>query len=102
MSTPHKHAAVIKAWADGAKIQFRNAEPRTWIDIAEGHQPLWALEMQYRVKPEPKPDVVRLQRVYYHETVGVMGRQGTSPEWEANVEFTFDGETSKLKGVKLI
>ena len=26
MGTPHKHAALIKAWADGAAIEFRSSE----------------------------------------------------------------------------
>lgn len=31
MSAPHKHAAIIKAWADGAEIQMKVAGE--WMDI---------------------------------------------------------------------
>ena len=46
---PHKHAELIKAWADGAEIQLkgRNGE---WIDIF----PDWQEKCEYRIKPEPK------------------------------------------------
>ena len=50
--TPHKHAAVIKAWADGAATEFKG--PRgNWIahtDIA----PAWFPTVEYRVKPQHK------------------------------------------------
>ena len=59
MGTPHKHAAVIKAWADGATIQHRSKEPWEWQDNA---RPLWSKDYEYRVKPEPKPDTI-IQRL---------------------------------------
>jgi hypothetical protein len=52
MNIPHKHAAVIKAWADGATIEVRH---RQWPDdewyIAT--TPGWDLALEYRVKPKP-------------------------------------------------
>lgn len=30
MGTPHKHAALIKAWADGALIQYKDGYG-TWV-----------------------------------------------------------------------
>jgi hypothetical protein len=44
---PHKHAEAIKAWADGATIQFFDAVER-WQDVAT---PAWYPDRQYRVKP---------------------------------------------------
>lgn len=50
MSTPHKHAAAIKAWADGATIQVRRLPDfPTWVDCGKG--PLWQHSSEYRVKP---------------------------------------------------
>lgn len=53
MNTPHKHAEVIKAWADGAKIEYRQPkhEPENWEYTPT---PGWHNELEYRVKIEPK------------------------------------------------
>lgn len=61
MPTPHKHAEVIKAWADGKTIQYlRHAThtedvrglPKTvWDDC---FKPSWDKNIEYRVKPELK------------------------------------------------
>ena len=53
MNTPHKHAEVIKAWADGAKIEYRQPkhEPENWEYTPT---PEWHNELEYRVKIEPK------------------------------------------------
>lgn len=49
--TPHKHAAIIKAWADGAEIEIQRDPPRRgWDDC---HNPSWRSDRTYRVKPEP-------------------------------------------------
>lgn len=51
----HKHAELIKAWADGAEIEMKVSEWH-WVYI---HKPHWDDDVEYRIKPEPKPDVVR-------------------------------------------
>ena len=48
---PHKHAAVIKAWADGAVIQYFSGVKRDWVDV-DYNRPSWGNAEQYRVKPE--------------------------------------------------
>ena len=50
---PHKHAEVIKAWADGAQIQSRMSGDEEWIvwpgqDIS----PYFRSDVEYRVKPQ--------------------------------------------------
>lgn len=52
--TAHKHAEVIKAWADGAEIQFRNPEAKHPIWHPVDSAPVWATSLEYRVKPRPK------------------------------------------------
>lgn len=49
---PHKHAELIKEWADGAQIQGRVDDGFEWYTI--GH-PEWNPNIQYRIKPEEKP-----------------------------------------------
>lgn len=46
---PHKHADIIKAWADGAVIQVW--ETISWQDCAS-HGPTWSENRRYRIKPE--------------------------------------------------
>lgn len=44
---PHKHAEVIKAWADGAEIEYRSNGYTGWCDATT---PNWAEHLEYRVK----------------------------------------------------
>ena len=56
---PHKHAELIKAWADGAEIEERY----TSSDANRWHQFLgdWDDdEVEFRIKPEPKKEVWQL------------------------------------------
>lgn len=50
---PHKHAAIIKAWADGAIIQHYSDIYLEWRDI-HNNLPAWCSTSEYRVKPKPK------------------------------------------------
>ena len=96
--TPHKHADMIKAWADGANIEFRSSPECTWRDL-RSETPSWLTTTEYRVKPEPKPDFVKYARV---------DRFNGHQFWckfeqdKANVLYTFDGETGKLKKAEVI
>lgn len=55
MNKPHKHAALIKAWADGAEIQFQ-LSGGSWVGVPD---PMWNAD-HYRVKP----------RVYVYRNTG--------------------------------
>ncbi len=47
--TPHKHAEVVKAWADGRSVQYRVNEEDKWKD---SKSPSFTGRYQYRIKPE--------------------------------------------------
>ena len=47
---PHKHAELIKAWADGAEIQYKH-KAWGWVDDSE---PYWQFDTKYRIKPKPE------------------------------------------------
>lgn len=53
--TPHKYAAVIKAWADGAEVQYRTNDHAAWTDwtLVEDYMPSFGTFLQWRVKPAP-------------------------------------------------
>lgn len=94
---PHKHAVVIKAWADGANIEFRSSPECTWRDLRL-ENPSWLTTTEYRVKP--KPDFMK-----YAHVDGFSGHQcccKSEQHKEVNVLYTFDGETGKLKKAEVI
>jgi Uma2 family endonuclease len=49
--TQHKWHKEIKAWADGAEIEWWNAVHERWEDEKE---PTWCVVNKYRIKPQPK------------------------------------------------
>ncbi len=51
MKTPHKHAELIKAWADGAEIECYCSSVDKWHYHAN---PMWVTSLEYRVKPKVK------------------------------------------------
>jgi hypothetical protein len=94
---PHKHAEVIKAWADGAKIEYRNRGMKNWEDMPEC-SPLWFEDVEYRVKPE---DVVHRYNVSSKDGITYLGAHGTLYN-PYNLVLFFDAETGKLKAAEVI
>ena len=89
---PHKHAELIKAWADGAKIQHFAPHLDMWADITA---PAWNTSCDYRIKPEPKPDSET-------KTGDSIWNGVTGMRQLVELKYTFDGETGKLKSVEII
>ena len=87
----HKHADLIHAWADGAQIQWKDRDEQ-WHDMGE---PLWSEKHEYRIKPEPKPDMVR-----YFVLDQQSGDLLQNPYH--NVRAIFDGETGNLKSAEVL
>ena len=98
MKTPHVHAELIKAWADGAEIQRLISQD--WQDCIT---PVWVPDNEYRIKPEPKPDFV-----YYvtHDASGAHTSELFGSVRRdlalASLKLTFDGETLKLKSAEVL
>ena len=105
MKTPRKHAEIIKQWADGAQIEYYCNRIKKWQHV---DHPIWNNTTEYRVKPEVKPDKILYGRI---EDLGA----AIDNAWSAdvvytsynckpnlNVEYTIDGNTGKLKSVKMI
>jgi hypothetical protein len=95
---PHKHAELIKAWADGAQIQLRwKIDNANWEDC----DPAWTDLCEYRIKPEPKPDVVKHFFVESHFWAGIRLSEASQLDTPV-LSITFDGETGKLKSAEVI
>ena len=62
MPTPHKHAALIKLWADGAEIEYLDCGV-DWEPVGRVG-PIWDAAIEYRVKPTPKPNTVTWHNVH--------------------------------------
>lgn len=64
---PHKHAAVIHAFADGAEIQGRFDSYSQWGDM---DNPSFLPDWQYRVKPAPVTVAVECWAVILNHGLG--------------------------------
>ena len=92
---PHKHAELIKAWADGAEIEYRLVDG-DWMPI--GRFTTWNDAYEYRIKPEPKPDEV----IFYFvdEWNNIFPKSMSNPR--PNLRLIRDGETGKLKSAEVL
>lgn len=68
MTKAHKHAEVIKAWADGNAIQWQTIR-NEWVDFDKyAHPGPWGDSAnKWRIKPEPKKGWVRVAE---HNNIG--------------------------------
>ncbi len=96
--TPHVHAELIKAWADGATIQWYNNITGEW-ETNKHHAPCWDATTKYRVKPEPKPDRIETRKLAYDPVNGTIWLNGGD---HRNIVFVFDGETGVLKSAQVL
>lgn len=100
---PHKHAELIKAWADGAEIEYKNVQ-HGWVTCSpEGM--FWDVGGEYRIKPEPKPDV---EKFFILEANPILGlrlneiagfKKQPHEDW---IRVVFDGETAKMKSAEVL
>ena len=91
---PHKHAELIKAWADGAEIEAFDSCIDEWVKASS---PSWGNQIEYRIKPEKKPDVFRYTQAFMTSS----GTWGKPSEFD-NLRLIFDGETGELKSAEVL
>ena len=92
MKTPHEHAELIKAWADGAEIEYHNGGGR----LITTSTPNGLEVTTYRIKPEH--DVVLHCYIDEHGLDMLSDRLST----DDNLKLTFNGKTGKLKSAEVI
>lgn len=93
MGQKHKHAELIKAWADGASIEKLTKDG--WLNC-EPNYILWSLDVEYRIKPESKLDVASYFRSENYQLFYTIHHK------EASLKVKWDGETGKLKSAEVI
>ena len=80
----HKFSEVIKAWVDGVECERLNFDTKIWKPIQVLTDFTWADAV--RIKPEPKPDVIRLVAAKNNEIIRLI----------------FNGETGNLLGAEVL
>ena len=105
----HKHAEMIKAWADGAIIEEYRPNLDQWAKPEP--YPIWDARFAYRIKPEPKPDWIEERTLFWNKCVNFVAYDSMGSEWLkdgkhytklGNFKLTFDGETREVKLVEVI
>lgn len=91
---PHKHAEIIKAWADGADIQSKILGGN-WSDCST---PRWYEETEYRVKPE-LDQISYLLLNYPHKHTWFESNQ---PAEHDCIKIIRDHKTGKLKSAEAL
>ena len=92
----HQHYDCIVAWAEGKQIEY-STDGNIWHTVLH---PEWGNRTMYRIKPEPKPDVVKyLIRGLVSNSSWLEFDNQTGYEC---VKITFDGETGKLKSAEVL
>ena len=99
--TKHKHHDMIVAWAADTSrvVQYRHSGmPKgVWSTV---NTITWEKDIEYRFKPEPKPDTFVLAHVVKagNQLDGWDFRSNHLP----NIKFIFDGETGQLKDSEVL
>jgi hypothetical protein len=94
----HKHAELIKAWADGATIEAKALGQ--WMELERNF--VWHEDLEYRIKPEPKPNFYKLYLVFTNRIYSEGERFPISGFNKPNLKLYFDGETGELKSAEVL
>jgi len=87
---PHKHAELIKAWADGDEIERFSKIDNSWHYMEE---PDWDKDYEYRVRP-------KVFQEWYATIDGVYRTEKSI--YKANIKVWFDKETGELKSAEVL
>jgi hypothetical protein len=93
----HKHADLIKAWADGAIVEEYRPNLNQWVEPEP--YPIWDARFLYRIKTVPKPDVVKYIIADVEDDEYIVTDEQSECD---NVKLTWDGETGSLKSAEVI
>ena len=72
---PHKHAELIKAWADGADIECRARSNDIWVSPVNPRKPMWNPDAEYRIKETPQKTPEEIQKEAQIEKLEVQVKQ---------------------------
>lgn len=102
---PKWQEALRYAAQDGQVVEFHH-DVHGWNHCAINDRPETycfpdcVSEKNYRIRPEPKPDVV--MRTYLKQGGRIVYNESEYNDYRANIRVTFDGETGKLKAAEVL
>ena len=96
----HLHAEFIKLWLDGVEVEREIGDGLWWEVLEIGEFDVNGAK--FRVKPEPKPDVVAYACLDYE--YGQIGAYlyTSAPYPNNTLKITFDGGTGKLIAAEVL
>lgn len=100
MKPIHKHRDLIIAWANGAEIECRPKDGM-WIDC----DPSWSNNLEYRIKPEPRPDYIHyivwdeMKAVWFEYVAKQIDKDKSVIQ--PQIAVTYDGNTNKPKSAEM-
>ena len=96
MNKPHKYAEIIKAWADGAEVEFRSSLGIPWKTASN---PNWVNHYEYRVKAKETVVITCAQLI---NCGGIDIVHVNHPEsYTKNLKLTFtDGKLTAAEVIK--
>lgn len=106
-NTKHKHADLIIQWALGQPIEVKHTLSNFWSFDPD---PLWCDDYEYRIKQQPKPDVVVYANMEESLDVSrefeygscLCGLFSNTRQSTDNIKVTYSGETGKLIQIEMI
>lgn len=108
MTKRHKHADLMHTYAEncGVEIECKSLTTGNWHVITN---PAWIEDMEYRIKPEKKPDVVINYLFEKYDGKSFPKYHTAARDYEFNVDgrpcnlrLTFSGETGELIKAEVI
>ena len=91
-NNPHKHAGLIKLWADGFDIEYLSTITGKWTTMPSNTG--WYDFVTYRLKPTKPKDKHMEALIVLSPHAGPL-MYAAAPD-EANCSLVFDGTTNKL------
>lgn len=102
-NTPEEMIEVLQAFLNGAAIQWWSTGKSSWEDwIGYGSDIRCNfVDFKFRVKPEPKPDVVAEYSCNPNYTY-IYCHTARKADGKTNLRLTYDGETGELKFAEVL
>jgi len=103
MTQKHKWHDVLIAIDEGKEVEFFDSADG-WVTLTDSEylNPLRYSNKEWRIKPEPKPDVELWYYWNNNPSAGICLDSESSQEWKHAIKLTFDAETNEYKSTEVV